>query len=384
MRLFEYQAKELLAARGLAVPECALVDSPEQAVAAAERIGFPCMLKAQVLQGGRGKAGLIRKADNPQEAGKKAASLLSGGLSDSASGQPGPPAHRLLVEQYVPASRELYLSFSIDPSAACDLLLAAASGGVEIEELAVSDPQAVIREQVDPLLGPRAFQSRNLAHSLGLEGSAAGKLFGLLSRLHALFKELDAELVEINPLFLTGEDDLVAGDAKIILDDNALFRHPEFSLTREHFAGEAAFQAHQQGFPYVQFAGDISLMCAGAGLTNTVYDLVRDYGGEAACYLEFGGPNYRRALEAMELCLKSDSRVILIVTFGTIARADVMAEGIVAAIQTLKPDRPVVTCIRGTNEEAATTTLKAAGLEPLFDTEEAVRRAVALAQGDSA
>jgi succinyl-CoA synthetase beta subunit len=380
MRLFEYQAKELLSVRGLAVPASGLADSPEQAARAAERIGCPCMLKAQVLQGGRGKAGLIRKAGNPLEAEREAAALLAG----SPPGPPGPLGRRVLVERYVVSLRELYLCFTIDPVAACDLLLASASGGVEIERLAASDPEAVIREPVDPLSGPGAGQARGLARRLGLNGPAAKALPGLLARLHALFHASDAELVEINPLFLTADQEFVAGDAKIILDDNALFRHPEFSPTREHFASETEFEAHQQGFPYVQFRGDISLMCAGAGLTNTVYDLVRDFGGEAASYLEFGGPNYRRAVEAMELCLKTDSKVILIVTFGTIARADVMAEGIVSAIAALKPNRPIVTCIRGTNEEAAAATLKAAGLEPLSDTEEAVRRAVALARGGPA
>jgi succinyl-CoA synthetase beta subunit len=374
MRLFEYQAKELLAARGIAVPASELADSPERAAAAAESIGCPCMLKVQVLRGGRGKAGLIRKAETPAQAKHIAAALLP-----DAS-----PGRRLLVERYLPSLRELYLAFSVDPLAACDLLLASGAGGVEIEQLAVSDPRAVLREPVDPLLGLQSGQGRKLAGRLGLDSGPADKLAGLLARLHELFHSLDAELVEINPLFLTAGGDLVAGDAKIILDDNALFRHPEFSPTREHFASIAEFEAHRQGFPYVQFAGDISLMCAGAGLTNTVYDLVRDHGGEVASYLEFGGPNYRRALEAMKLCLQTDSRVILIVTFGTIARADVMAEGVVAAIQTLKPDRPVVTCIRGTNEEAATATLKAAGLEPLSDTEEAVRRAVLLARGGAA
>lgn len=377
MRLFEYQAKELLSVRGVAVPASELADSPEQAARAAERIGCPCMLKAQVLQGGRGKAGLIRKAESPAQAKQVAAGLLAGS-------PPGPPGRRLLVERYVPSVRELYLCFTIDPVAACDLLLASASGGVEIERLAASDPEAVIREPVDPLTGPRPTQCRKLAGRLGLDTGAAGKLPGLLARLHALFHASDAELVEINPLFLTADQEFVAGDAKIILDDNALFRHPEFSPTREHFSSDAEFEAHQQGFPYVQFQGDISLMCAGAGLTNTVYDLVRDFGGEVASYLEFGGPNYRRAVEAMELCLKTDSKVILIVTFGTIARADVMAEGIVSAITALKPNRPIVTCIRGTNEEAAAATLKAAGLEPLSDTEEAVRRAVALTRDGTA
>ena len=189
--------------------------------------------------------------------------------------------------------------------------------------------------------------------------------------------------MEINPLFVTGEGNLVAGDGKVIIDDNSLFRQTKYQWTREHLESDAEFEAARDGIPYLQFDGDISLMCAGAGLTTTVFDLVHYEGGTIANYLEFGGPNYRKAGRAMELCLKNESRVILIVTFGTIARADVMARGIVDAITMLKPDRPIVTCIRGTNEETAVSILKDAGLDPLFDTEEAVHRAVMIAgEGD--
>jgi len=203
----------------------------------------------------------------------------------------------------------------------------------------------------------------------------------VLDALWTLFRRRDAELVEINPLFLTGDGLIVAGDGKLVLDDNAAWRQDSFEAGREYYDSDAAFEAAREGIPYLQFDGDISLMCAGAGLTTTVYDLVIDEGGTVANYLEFGGPNYRRADKAMELCLKNDSKVILMVTFGTIARADVMAEGIVNAMKELKPDRPIVTCIRGTNEEGAVEILKKAGLTPLFDTEDAVRRAVALARG---
>jgi succinyl-CoA synthetase beta subunit len=169
--------------------------------------------------------------------------------------------------------------------------------------------------------------------------------------------------------------------SKLSIDDNSMDRQKGYEITRDYYDSDMAFEAAQEGIPYIQFDGDISLMCAGAGLTTTVYDLINYAEGSVANYLEFGGPNYRKAEEAMRLCLKNDSKVILVVTFGTIARADVMADGIVAAIEKLQPDRPIVTCIRGTNEIEATKTLKAAGLECLTDTEEAVARAVEIAGG---
>jgi succinyl-CoA synthetase beta subunit len=207
----------------------------------------------------------------------------------------------------------------------------------------------------------------------------------VLEALWRVFRKHDAELAEINPLFMTKarEDKparIIAGDGKLSIDDNSQFRQPGTEPDRSHFDSDIAFEAAREGIPYLQFDGDISLMCAGAGLTTVVYDLVNYEGGSIANYLEFGGPNYKKAVRAMELCLRNEPKVILIVTFGTIARADIMADGIAEAILKLKPSCPIVACIRGTGEEKAVETLKAAGLDPLFDTEEAVRRAVALAK----
>ena len=255
---------------------------------------------------------------------------------------------------------------------------AAGKGGVDIETLAESDPGAIIRETVDIRFPLPSYLARDIAFRLY---EPAGKvLAGIIAKLFGIFKEKDAELLEINPLFVTPDGEFIAGDGKLSIDDNSSFRQESYIPGRDYYDSEAEYEAALEGIPYLQFDGDISLMCAGAGLTTTVYDLINYEGGTVANYLEFGGPNYRKAARAMELCLKNDSKVILIVTFGTIARADVMAEGVVAAIKALKPDRPVVTCIRGTNEEGAVAVLKAAGLEPLFDTEEAVKRAVRLSR----
>ncbi len=390
MKLFEYQAKELFAEAGIPVPRREVVQvhetdgndaaargsAAEQLGAAVERTSsrlltetHAVVVKSQLLMGGRGKAGLIKLATTADQAATHAREFAA-----------GPHAVRtVLVEDAAAIDREIYLSISPDPGPARLVVLASAEGGVEIEELAKNRPEAIYRVGVDVNRGLQQFQARSLAYDLGLEGDAVKQFVSILIRLYHVFVDHDAELAEINPLFLTKNGSLVAGDGKVSIDDNSLFRQPGFERTRAYFDSDAEYEAAIEGIPYLQFDGDISLMCAGAGLTTTVFDLVHYEGGTIANYLEFGGPNYTKARRAMELCLKNDSAVILIVTFGTIARADVMAEGVVGAIAELKPDRPIVTCIRGTNEEEAVKTLTAAGLEPLFDTEEAVRRAVAIA-----
>ena len=379
MKLFEYQAKEAFAAEGIPTPKGLLCHNAEEVADAAAGLGFPCVVKSQVLRGGRGKAGLIRLVHSRTEARGYAAELFSGPHG----------VNKILLEEAVNIDREIYLSITVDPVAATALILACADGGVEIEELARTAPQKIIRERVDLDAGLLPFQARNLAFELGFDAEATKTFVPVLQALWRVFRGHDAELAEINPLFLTKARDgkpaqLVAGDGKLSIDDNSQFRQPGTEPDRSHFDSDVAFEAAQEGIPYLQFDGDISLMCAGAGLTTVVYDLVNYEGGSVANYLEFGGPNYKKAVRAMELCLRNKPKVILIVTFGTIARADIMADGIAEAILKLKPRCPIVACIRGTGEEKAVETLKAAGLDPLFDTEEAVRRAVALAKGGKA
>jgi succinyl-CoA synthetase beta subunit len=287
----------------------------------------------------------------------------------------------ILVEEMISIQKELYLSVTIDPEKATALVIACEEGGVDIETLAVESPEKIIFEEVDIVAGIQPYQCKNIAYSLTKDHGIAKELMKMLYNLYEVFAKYDAELVEINPVFITNENHVIAGDGKLSMDDNSMFSQKKYEITREYFDSDMEYEASLEGIPYIQFDGDISLMCAGAGLTTTVYDLIHYAGGSVANYLEFGGPNYRKAEEAMSLCLKNDSKVILIVTFGTIARADVMADGIVAAIKSLQPDRPIVTCIRGTNEIEASKTLKEAGLECLYDTEEAVARAVEIAKG---
>lgn len=370
MRLFEYQAKDVFSKAGIPVPRGKLAESEDQAMDAVAGLGFPCVLKAQVLAGGRGKAGLIRVVQDPKGAREAFSAIVS---------HPMKP-RLVLVEEAVSIEREIYLAVTVDPAGAGALILACAEGGVDIEELARTAPEKIIRRPLPLSDALYPFHARDLAYSLGLSGDAAKQFAAIAQNLYRVFAAQDAELAEINPLFVTKSGALLAGDGKISVDDNSLFRHPGWEPGAEYFDSAIAYEAYREGIPYLQFDGDISLMCAGAGLTTTVYDLIADEGGTVANYLEFGGPNYRKGLKAMELCVRNNPKVILVVTFGTIARADVMAEGIVAAMDTLKPKCPIVICIRGTGEEAAANTLRAAGIDPLFDTEVAVRRAVELSR----
>ena len=371
MKLFEYQAKEAFSEAGIPVPEGRLVEDAGGARDVAAGMGSPCVLKAQVLRGGRGKAGLIQFADGAEEAGQKAAGLFA-----SPHG-----VRKLLVERAVTVERELYLSLTLDPVRAEALFIACAEGGVEIEQLAVEQPEKIITVPVDLDWGLMPHHLRELTFGLGLSGDTAKAVSAIAGNLYKVFRATGAELAEINPLFINKEGGALAGDGKLVIDDNMGDARGKYPLAPEYFDTQTEYEAALEGIPYLQFDGDIALMCAGAGLTTTVFDLIHYAGGTVANYLEFGGPNYTKAVQAMRLCLKNPSKVLLVVTFGTIARADVMANGLVEAINTLKPSVPIVTCIRGTNEEEAFAALRAAGLDPLYETEEAVRRAVDIAAG---
>lgn len=372
MKLFEYQSKAIFRESGIPVPESVHISSAIMLDDATLTTGFPCVLKAQVLSGGRGKAGLIKLVSSHDEAHAAAAELFD---------RMNAPGSSLLVEKAVRFKNELYVSFSIDPVTGGAILLASASGGVDIEQLSATEPDKILRMPIDIISGLQPYQVSDLTYSLGLRGDLMKKANRLLLALYKVFIRYDAQICEINPLFVTEDDDLVAGDAKIIIDDNSEYRHPEFARGREYYTSEMQYEAALEGIPYIEFGGDISLMCAGAGLANTVYDLVNDEGGSVANYLEFGGPNYMKAGIAMRLCIQNNPKVILIVTFGTIARADIMAEGIADAVRELKPTCPIVACLRGTGEEKVSEIFSSVGLTRYTDTEEAVRTAVQIAKG---
>ena len=372
MRLFEYQANQIFSEEGIPVPKFRVIDKISQLDEVLSVFSLPLALKAQVLSGGRGKAGLVKLVKTAEEAYKATKELFAHPTG----------VFRILVREMIAIEHELYLSITADPVSSRAVIMGCSEGGVDIEEISIKTPEKLIKEYVDIDRGLQSFQINDFIWRMGLRGEVFKQTGKIAANLYAAFIKYDAELVEINPLFVTGET-VIAGDGKMIIDDNSLFRQPAFELTRDRFESDMEYEAAIEGIPYLQFDGDISLMCAGAGLANTVYDLINYEGGTVANYLEFGGPNYKKAGRAMELCLKNRSKVILIVTFGTIARADVMAEDIVRAIEEQHPDRSIVACIRGTGEELARETLKKAGLDCLMDTEEAVKKAIALAQGIS-
>lgn len=372
MNLCEFQGKDVLQKAGIKVPAGKTISELSELESAIDVAGLPCVIKAQLLRGKRGKAGLIAIAENKEEAVEKARRIWD----------KEPAAEKLLVEEKLDIESELYLSVMPEPQKAAANIMISKEGGVDIEEVAADNPESIITEQVPVLAGIMPYNVRNLVIPQKLEKPTAKALGKVINQLYAAFRTNDAALVEINPLVVTADGDVIAADAKVSIDDHALYRQP-FEQVLEGFTNEVEYEAAKEGIPYLQFEGDIGLMCAGAGLTNTVYDLIHYQGGEPANFLEFGGPNYRKALQAMELTLKSNPKVILVVTFGTIARADVMAEGIAEAMKQLKPKIPIVTAIRGTNEEKAAEILRGVGLEPIEETEVAVQKAVELAAQQS-
>jgi len=371
MKLFEYQAKEIFKNAGVPVPVSVLIERADDAKSAVEAVGLPCVLKCQVLSGGRGKAGLVKLVCTADEADALAKRYFA----------EVPSLHAVLVERAVEIEKELYLAVTIDAPSGKALLMGCAEGGVEIETIAASTPERIVKEWIDLDRGLQPFEISDFVFRLGLRGDALKKVSRICGALYRAFRSMDAELVEINPLFLTKAGEAVAGDGKLSIDDNSMFRHTAYEKGRSYYQSDMEYEAAKEGIPYIEFDGDISLMCAGAGLANTVYDLVNYEGGTVANYLEFGGPNYMKAGTAMRLCLANKPKVILIVTFGTIARADVMAEGIAKAVQEQKPDCPIVACLRGTGEERVDEIFAPIGLKRLSDTEEAVRKAVAVANG---
>jgi succinyl-CoA synthetase beta subunit len=373
MQLFEYQAKELFREAGIPVPEGRLVDGVSDLDAAVREVGVPCAIKAQVLQGGRGKAGLIQLASTSAQAKEKA-----GEVFERIGAGRG-----VLVEQALEIEKELYLSITPEPVSGSALIMASAEGGMEIEEVARTTPEKIVRELVDLSEGLLPFQARNVMFGLGLEGDASKQGGAMLHGLYELFQNYDAELVEINPLVET-DSGLIAADGKVTIDESALGRQERFSLNRDHFGSDVEFDAAREGIPFLQFDGDIGLLCAGAGLTNVIYDLVNYGGGSVNSYVEFGGPNYRKGAKALELMMRTEPKIVLVVTFGTIARADVIAEDLAGAIRDLGPEFPIVTAIRGTGEEKVEELLAGVGLETLQDTEAAVVQAIELAKAEGA
>ena len=387
MNLHEYQAKQLFRSHAIAVPDGVVVTTPAAAEAACGELGGPqWVLKAQVHAGGRGKAGGVLRLTSAQEVARESARLLGSRLVTAQTGPAGLPVGQLLVERPTPIARELYLSLLLDRDAEQLLFVASAAGGMEIERLAAESPERILFVRVHPAVGVRPYQVRRLGFELGLAGTQIESLGVMMEGLYRLFTASDATLIEINPLVVTPSGELVALDAKVDLDDNALYRHPELAawrdLTQED-PREAEARTHQ--LSYISLDGNIGCMVNGAGLAMATMDLVERHGGAPANFLDVGGgATAARVAHAFKLIL-SDPGVaaVLVNIFGGIVRCDLIAEGIIQAIREVAVAVPVVVRLEGTNAPQGRELLAASGLAILTagSLEEAADKVVSAAAG---
>ena len=355
MKIHEYQAKEILRRYGVKTPRGKVTDDAEEAGRICEEFGGRCVVKAQIHAGGRGKGGGVKLAESPEQAVELAQQIIGMQLVTHQTGPEGKKVEKVLVEEALDIASELYLSITLDRGAGMPAVMASASGGMDIEEVAASDPDAIIRQLVDPKLGLLPFQARLIASKLGLKGGTARQAAKLISALIEAYLDTDASLAEINPLMITGDGDVVALDAKMNFDSNALFRHPEIKEMRDLSEEDPLeIEAGKHGLNYIKLDGEIGCMVNGAGLAMATMDIIKLYGSEPANFLDVGGSASQEAVQSAFQILVSDPKVraVLINIFGGIARTDRIARGVVAAIDELgEVHLPVVVRLEGTNVE---------------------------------
>jgi succinyl-CoA synthetase beta subunit len=384
MKIHEHQAKAILREFGVPVPRGEVATDPAGARAVAARLGGPVVVKAQIHAGGRGKGGGVALAASPDEAAGAAARILGMQLKTSQTGPDGQRVKSVLVEEATAIAREVYLGIVLDRRARCPVLMASAAGGMEIEEVARTCPEQIVKAHVEPAGGLQPFHARKLAHGIGLEGDAAKAFAPVAAGLYRAFEGKDCSVAEINPLVVTGEGRLLALDAKLTFDDNALGRHPEIAALRDlDEESPLEVEASRHALNYIKLDGTIGCMVNGAGLAMATMDIIKLAGGEPANFLDVGGGASAEQIEHAFQILLSDPRVaaVLINIFGGILRCDVLADGVIAAVRKLRVGVPVVIRMKGTNEEAGRRLLAASGLDFVTaDTMvEAAERAVAAA-----
>jgi succinyl-CoA synthetase beta subunit len=378
MDLLEYQGKQLFARHGIPVPSGRPAETVDEAVTAADAVGYPCVVKAQVQIGGRGKLGGIKVASGREEARDHAESILGMDIR-------GLKVHEVWVEEASEIEAEYYASVVFDRSAKAPLVMLSTKGGMDIEEVAEEDPGAIASLHVDPLLGYQEFQGRRLAFEAGVDADLVRSLPGLLGKLYEAFVAEDATLIEVNPLIVTPKRELRALDAKVTLDGNALFRHPENAALRNPSAEDEQEQmAKERGLTYVKLDGDIGILGNGAGLVMSTLDVVAQAGGRPANFLDAGGGSKADAIvAAVEVILSDDKvRAVLFNIFGGITRCDEVAKGLIEAFGRVQPEVPFVVRLDGTNDEEGRRLLAEAelpGLEVEATMLGAAERVVALA-----
>jgi succinyl-CoA synthetase beta subunit len=385
VKIHEYQAKSILARFGVPVPRGEVAFAPAEADEIARRLGGNVVVvKAQIHAGGRGKGGGVKLAKSPDEAEQIAKQMIGMTLVTHQTGPEGKKVSRVLIEEGLQIDRELYLSILIDRAAELPVVIASAAGGMDIEEVAAKQPAKILREHIDRGTGIVPFQSRKLAFAMGLEAGPAQKLVKLLDALYKAFIEIDASLIEINPLILTKSGDLLALDAKVTVDDNALYRHPDIRDFRD-LSEEDPLEVEASKFSlnYIRLDGNIGCMVNGAGLAMATMDIIKLAGGEPANFLDVGGgANAEQIRNAFKILMSDKNvRAVLINIFGGILRCDVLAEGVVAAVKDLGVPVPIVIRMEGTNVDQGKRMLNESGLN--FTTAdsmgEAAQKVVALA-----
>lgn len=381
MKLFEYEAKAILAEYGIPTPRGELASSPAEAKEKVSRLQAPYVIKAQVLVAGRGKAGGILFADTPGGVETLAARILAMRIKDL-------KVDSVWIEERIKIKKELYFGITIDRSRQCHVVIASTAGGVNIEEVAANRPQEIVKLFVNPLLGFRGFHAMELASGIGYSGRSMLKLAGIFGKLYRVAMDYDAELIEMNPLVETVDGDFIAADARLLIDDNALFRHP---LYKDRFLSEdktelnpEEIRARKAGLAYVKLDGNIGIMGNGAGLVMATLDAVQGYGGKPANFLDVGGgASEEQIVESLDILLtNTQASVIFINILGGITRCDNVARGILEAQKRAGFVKPIVIRLVGTNEEEGRLILTEAGIHVLNSMEKAAKLAVQMVSGE--
>ena len=366
MKIHEYQGKQLLSKFGVPVPRGLVARTPEEAYQAAKDLGTDVVVvKAQIHAGGRGKGGGVKLAKSPDEARELAQKMLGMKLVTHQTGPEGREVRVLLVEEGLPIDKEFYLGIVLDRASGRPVFMASEAGGMDIEEVAANTPEKILKETVDPAVGFRAFQARKLAFGLGISADLIGQAVKFMQALYSAYEQMDASLMEINPFLLTKDNRLIALDAKINFDDNAMFRHKDFLDLRDLNEEEPLeIEASKYDLSYIKLDGNIACMVNGAGLAMATMDIIKLAGGEPANFLDVGGGASQERVEAAFRILLADENVeaVLINIFGGIVRCDMVARGVVEAAKKLGIQVPVVVRLEGTNVEEGQRVIRESGL----------------------
>ena len=378
MKLHEYQSKAIFANYGIPIPKGAVVSNAEEARQVAAQLGSKVVVKAQVLVGGRGKAGGVKVVATPDEAEQIADQILSMEIK-------GLPVRKVLVDQAINIAREIYLGIVVDRATRRATVIASAAGGMDIEEVARTAPEKIIRMPIDPAFGLQDFQAREIAFGIGMDKALVREFTQIADGLYRAFQRTDASLAEINPLVVTAEGKLIAADGKIVVDDNALYRHPDLEQLRDiDEESESEQRARKAGLSFVKLDGNIGCMVNGAGLAMATMDVIKFYGGEPANFLDIGGGAKADKVKAALEIILSDPNVkaVLFNIFGGITRGDEVAQGIVDGLRAVNAHVPMIARIVGTNAEEGRRILASANMITAETLEEGAQKAVAAAKSN--